>query len=168
MNQRNVQNEKPKKMKTNKTKTMKKLIFLIVLALGLVTQLAAQNMSVDYVVLDATAPNLAQLQAQYNGQSNVFFNESPKPAPYLIPAMMENHPAVDLHIFVAAQPGLLMFGSGTINSVNAENFSQYFSTWKNNVSGKVIIHNAGIFTTSAGVALKAKLEELTSLVFTTQ
>ncbi len=147
---------------------MKKLIFLIVLAFGLVTQLTAQNMSTDYVVLDATAPNLAQLQAQYGGQPNVFFNENPKPAAYIIPTIMEGHPAVDLHIFVGAQPGLLMFNSGTITAANASNFTQYFSNWKNNVSGKVVIHNAGIFTTSAGVALKAKLEELTSLVFTTQ
>jgi hypothetical protein len=155
-------------MKPNKTTNMKKLIFLIVLALGLVTQLTAQNMSTDFVVLDATAPNLAQLQAQYGGQPNVFFNDNPKPAPYLIPANMEGHQAVDLHIFVAAQPGLLMFNSGTITAANAGNFTQYFSTWKTNVSGKVVIHNAGIFTTSAGVALKTKLEELTNLVFTTQ
>lgn len=145
---------------------MKKIFFLIVLAFGLVVQLKAQNPNTDYLVLDPSAPNLAQLQTQYAGQANVFFNDNPKPAPYVIPAVMEGHSSVDLHLFVGGQPGTLMFNSVAITVANADNFSQDFAKWKNNVSGKVVIHNTAIFTTSTGTALKAKLEALTNLVFT--
>lgn len=147
---------------------MKRILFLVVLAFGLVVQLKAQNPNTDYLVLDPSAPNLAQLQLQYSGQVNVFFNDNPKPAPYVIPAVMDGHPSVDLHLFVAAQPGTLNFNSVAITAANADNFSQDFAKWKNNVSGKVVIHNTAIFTTSAGTALKAKLEALTNLVFDTE
>jgi hypothetical protein len=160
------QNEK--NMKPIKTQHMKRIIFLVVLAFGLVIQLKAQNPTVDYLVVDPSAPTLAQLQAQYNGNPNVFFNDNPKAAPYVIPRIMDGHPSTDLHLFVATQPGSLMFSSVTLTVANADSYAESLANWKNNISGQVVIHSADVFTTAAGAALKAKLEQLTNLTFATQ
>jgi len=154
-------------MKPIKTLNMKRIIFLVVLAFGLVVQLKAQNPAVDYLVIDPTSPNLAQLQAQYNGNPSVFFNENPKAAPYVIPSIMADHPSADLHLFVATQPGSLMFNSITITVANAADYASSFALWKNNISGNVVVHSSDVFTTSSGEALKTKLEQLTNLTFTT-
>jgi hypothetical protein len=146
---------------------MKKILFVIVLASGLATQLLSQNLSKDYVVVDQSAPDLAQLQVQFSGQARVFFNDNTKPAPYVIAEMLENNPVVDLHIYVATQPGALNFNSVNISITNISGFTQFFKDWKPYVSGKVVIHSADVFTTSAGMALETKLEELTGLDFTT-
>lgn len=152
--------------KLNKLKNMKRYLFIFALLLGAVSSWG--QTSADFIIIDQSAPNLAQLLTQYNGQSNMFFNENPKPAPYIIPSILEGRQVVDLHIFVEATPGTLSFGSGAITAANADTFIQYFDDWTNSVSGNVVVHNTDIFTTSAGAALKAKLEQLTSLVFTTQ
>ncbi len=146
---------------------MKKILFVIVLALGLAAQSPAQNLGKDYVVIDQSAQNLAQLQAQFNGQSKVFFNDNTKPAPYVIGQMLENNPVTDLHIYVDSHPGELNFSSVKITAANASGYDQFFKDWKPFINGKVIIHSSDVFSTSAGVALKNKLEELTGLDFTT-
>jgi hypothetical protein len=150
-----------------KTNNMKKLLFVIVLALGLGSQLLAQNSGKDYVVVDQSAQNLAQLQAQFNGQTQVFFNDNTKPAPYVIGQMLENNHVVDLHIYVATKPGELDFNSVKITAANAGEYDQFFKDWKPFISGKVIIHSSDVFSTPAGAELKTRLEELSGLDFTT-
>jgi hypothetical protein len=146
---------------------MKRILLMIVLIIGLASQLAAQNLSNDYIVVDQSAPNLERLKTQYAGQPKVYFNDSAKPAPYIISMMLHSNNAVDLHLFVETQPGSLNFKSGKITSENAGGFAQFFKDWKSGVSGKVVIHSADIFTTVAGQSLKAKLTELTGLDFIT-
>jgi hypothetical protein len=73
---------------------------------------------------------------------------------------------VDLHLYVASQPGSLQFNSTTINPGNAAGYTQFFEDWKNHVSGKVIIHGSDVFTTPEGIELKSRLEKLTGLDFT--
>lgn len=144
---------------------MRKYLLIFVLLLGAVS-LWGQT-AVDYIFIDQSAPNYSQLKNQYNGQQNVFMNENPKPAAYVLTAMLQNRQVVDLHIFVATQAGRLIFNSGTITAENAASFSQFFSQWKGSITGKVVIHGTDIFTTAAGEALKAKLQELTGLDFIT-
>jgi hypothetical protein len=146
---------------------MKRILLIIVLIIGLASLLAAQNLSDDYIVVDQSAPNLEQLKTQYTGQAKVYFNDSAKPAPYIITMMLYSNPAVDLHLFVATQPGSLNFNSVKITSENASGFSQYFKDWKSRVRGKVVIHSNDVFTSAAGIALKSKLTELTGLDFIT-
>lgn len=150
-----------------KSRNMKRYLLILALALGLGTQLRAQNLSNDFVVVDQSAPDLAQLKTQYSGQAKVYFNDNAKPAPYIIGMMLNNNAAVDLHLFVATGPGALKFSSVTITADNASGFTQFFKEWKSKISGKVVIHSTDVFTSSAGKALQTKLEELTGLDFTT-
>ncbi len=143
-----------------------KKILLFILCSGFSLMMMSQNLLQDYLVVDQSSPGFTQLLSQYQGQENVFFNESPKPAPYVITAMLSGKQVVDLHLYVAVQPGSLQFNSTTINPQNADSFSLFFEDWKNHVTGKVIIHSSVVFTTPAGVELKAKLEKLTGLSFT--
>ena len=147
---------------------MKRFLLILAMILGTVSSWG-QNLNTDYVVVDLTAPNLAQLQSQYNGQPHVLMNESMKPAPYMIYMVMNDNgqQTVDLHIFVATQPGVLNFKSGSVNLANVASFSKEFSNWKNNVRGKVVIHSTNVFNTADGIALKTKLQELTGLDFIT-
>lgn len=144
---------------------MKTYLLIFALLLGAVSSWG-QNLNTDYIVIDKTAPNLAQLQTQYSGQ-NVFFNDNAKPAPYVIGIILNGKHAVDLHLFVATEPGSLNFNSGKITAGNASGFTRFFQDWKTNISGKVIIHSSDVFTTPDGKSLKTKLEEITGLNFTT-
>jgi len=146
---------------------MKKILFLIALVIGLGSPLLAQDLSKDYIVVDKSAINFAQLQSLYSGQANAFINESTKPAPYVVAAMLQGRQVVDLHLFAATKPGSLIFNSVTITTDNASGFSQFFKSWKSSVTGKVVVHSTDVFTTSEGEALKTKLVELTGLDFIT-
>jgi hypothetical protein len=146
---------------------MKRTLLISAIAIGIASRLVAQNLGNDYIVVDQSAPNLEQLKTQYIGQAKVYFNDSAKPAPYIITMMLYSNTAVDLHLFVATQPGSINFSSVKITSGNAGEFAQYFKDWKSRVSGKVIIHSTDVFTTAAGLSLKTKLTELTGLDFIT-
>lgn len=145
---------------------MKKYLFIFTLLLGVFCSYA-QNTNVDFVVLDQSAPNLAQLQTQFSGQPNVFFNNNPKPAPYIIAAMLEGKQVVDMHIYVATEPGSINFNSVSITPATAANYSQYFLIWQNFINGKVVIHSSNVFTSTQGAELKALLIQLTGLDFIT-
>jgi hypothetical protein len=155
------------KLKIIINENMKKILLILVLALGLETVLQAQDLSKDYVVVDQSAPELGQIKTQYFGQVKVYFNDNAKPAPYIIMMMLYNNTAVDLHLFVATQPGELEFNSVTITAGNAGGFTQFFKEWKSRVSGKVVIHSTNVFSTPAGKALENQLEALTGLDFIT-
>jgi hypothetical protein len=146
---------------------MKRTLLIIVIAILIASRLVAQNPGNDYLVVDQSAPNLEQLKTQYIGQAKVYFNDSTKPAPYIITMMLYGTNAVDLHLFVATQPGSINFSSVKITSENAGEFAQFFKDWKSRVSGKVVIHSSDVFTSAAGLSLKSKLTELTGLDFIT-
>jgi hypothetical protein len=156
-------------MKTNKNSNMKKLIFLIVLALGLVTQLQAQNIATDMVVLDNSCPNFVQLQALYQGQPNLFVLAVGTVMPLnQIATALAGKNVTDLHIFLWAKPGSLVFSNLAVTPENVDEYATPLGTWASHVSGKVIIHDSDVFASQEGPALKAKLEQLTGLTFIAQ
>ena len=154
-------------MNLNKMKTMKRYLLMFALVLGAICSYA-QNNTTDYVVLDLSAPNLAQLKTQFAGQTNVFLNDNPKPAPYLIPNSMYGMQVADLHIYVSTQPGAIYFNSITITPANAGSFSEEFALWNSVVSGNVILHSSDVFTSPQGATLKTMLQQLTGLNFIAQ
>lgn len=154
-------------MNLYKMKTMKRYLLMLALLLGTICSYA-QNTTTDYVVLDQSAPNLAQLKTQFAGQSNVFINDNTKPAPYLIPNIMVGKQVADLHIYVSTQPGVIYFNSITITPANAVSFSEEFALWNDIVSGNVVLHSADVFTSPQGATLKTTLQQLTGLNFITQ
>lgn len=148
---------------------MKKLIFLIVLALGLVTQIMAQNVSTDFVALDLYCPNYQQLQAQYAGQPNSYIvTASEIKAPQQIATALEGKTVTDLHIFVNGKPGSMVFTCIGLTIDNVDQYATYFAAWAQHVTGKVVVHNADVFAAETGQAFKAKLEQLTGLPFVAQ
>jgi hypothetical protein len=147
---------------------MKKIYLILALIAGLIGTTYAQDLSKDYVIVDRSAPDQSQLMAQYNGQPRVFLNDNAKPAPYVIAAMLETHPARDLHLYLSAKPGMLQFGSTDLDAENASGYADFFKEWKKYISGKVIIHSKNAFTTPAGIALENQLESLTGLEFITE
>jgi hypothetical protein len=154
------------KQEIYKSKNMKRYLLIFALLLGAVSSWG-QDLSKDFVVIDPSSPNTSQLKAQYSGPANVFYNDNPKPAVYIIGAVLENKEITDLHLFVATQPGRLIFSSGTVTAENAANFTDFFAKWKPRMKGKVIIHSGDVFTSESGEALRAKLQELTGLDFIT-
>ena len=146
---------------------MKKLFTVLFMSFMLLAQLKAQDLATDYVVIDSSAQNLQQLKALYLEQAHTFFNDNTKPAPYIIPRIIEGtYP--NLHLFVAAQPGSINFFMIAITAANAQDYIADFLMWKNHITSTVVIHNSEVFTGTAGIALKAKLEELTGLTFIAQ
>jgi hypothetical protein len=156
-------------MKTNKNRNMKKLIFLVVLAFGLVMQLQAQNINTDFVVLDPNCQDFTQLQAQYQGQTNALvIAPSQVMAPDQIAAALVGKSVVDLHIFVWSKPGSTVFINIGLIPENVDEYATPLGTWASHVTGNVVIHGTDVFTTARGLEFKTKLQQLTGLNFIVQ
>jgi len=141
---------------------------ILALVTGLISFTYSQDLAKDYIIVDQSAPDQTVLMSQFSGQSRVFLNENPKPAPYIIAAMLETNPAQDLHLYLATTPGKLQFNSTQVDAENASAYADFFKEWTKYISGKVIIHSKDVFTTPAGTALENQLEVLTGLDFTTE
>lgn len=144
---------------------MKSSIHLIALMCLTAWSGHAQQSQTDFVVIDQTAENKAALMAEKSDGRELYVNESPKPATYVIAAMIEGKDVQDLHLYVHTRPGALVFGSGILNMSTIDEHKVFLQTWKQSVKGRVIIHDASVFEEETGLAFRQALERITGLVF---
>mgnify|MGYP001325805874 CR=1 FL=1 len=151
------------------TNNMKRILLLLTLTCMLFPAIYAQDLSVDFVVIDPAYPNYERLKAQYEGNQNVCILEvSRVMAPEQITAALNGKQVTDLHLFVAGKPGTLGFGNIALNPDDVNDYATSLGTWSSHVSGKVVIHNQDVFLSEPGTEMKAKLEQLTGLNFVMQ
>lgn len=150
-----------------KSNNMKRYLLIFAMLLGAVSSWG-QDLSKDFVVIDNSCINSQQLKTQYSGSNTVIVMPTPVMAPVQISNALNGKQVVDLHLYVSCKPGALGFGNMTLNSDNIQEQTIALSQWASHVSGKVVIHDAEVFTSAIGLDFKARLEQTTGLNFTVQ
>jgi hypothetical protein len=143
-----------------------KKIFTIITTLLFFTNMFAQS-SNDFVVIDEIAENVESLKKQFNGQNVYFTSGIEVGAISQITNALKGQKFENVHIYVPAKPGAIVFSSIAVVNSNVNKFASELAKWKSIISGEVIIHSDIVFSSEAGVQLKQELERLTGLTFTT-
>ncbi|MBN2817948.1 MAG: DUF4347 domain-containing protein [Bacteroidales bacterium] len=139
-------------------------VFLVLVIL-ITTNMYAQT-SNDFTVVDEIADNVQNLQNKYKSNSNAFFtNGIEKNAVYQITEQLQSKSLENLHLYVAAKPGSIVFNSIALNIDNIDMYSNLLQTWSLFIHGTVFIHNPDVFNGEDGLTFKTKLETLTGLSF---
>lgn len=147
---------------------MKKQISLTLLMVLGIMCLYAQNLKVDFVVIDNSYRSAEQLKVQFNGQNTFVVEQIKANATTQIAEALNGRQVNDLHIFVSTKPGALGFSNMTLNAETLQEHSAALSKLSSYVAGKVVIHSNDVFTTERGSDFKASLEQITGLIFATQ
>jgi hypothetical protein len=148
---------------------MKKLLsLLILLAMGIFTEIMSQSPEKDFVIVGVVSGdlNLIQIQMRYEGAPNVYFiRESSTSAAEQIANSLEGLKINDLHIFTRSNTNGILLSGQPVTIENVNESSVQFKRWRKSVSGKVIIHiNSGV--TSPEISkLIIRLEQLCELEF---
>ena len=147
---------------------MKKQISLTLLMILGALCIYAQNLKVDFVVIDNSYRSAEQLKVQFNGQNTFVVEQIKANATAQIAEALNGRQVNDLHIFVSTKPGALGFGNMTLNAETFQDYTSALSKLASNVTGKVIVHSTDVFTTDKGLEFKASLEQITGLNFVMQ
>ncbi|NTW24802.1 MAG: DUF4347 domain-containing protein [Lentimicrobium sp.] len=147
---------------------MKKQISLtLLMVLGIIC-LYAQNLNIDFVVIDNSYRAAESLKAEFKGQNTIVVEQIKAAATAQITEALNGRQINDLHIFVSTKPGALGFTNMTLNAETFQDYSSALSMLASNVTGKVVIHSTDVFTTEKGLEFKTKLEQVTGLPFVMQ
>ena len=147
---------------------MKKILFIIGVIFLLGNHAIAQSPDKDFVIIGVGTgdANLSQVQQRYAKKSDICYIKENEVSPMKqITKAIKGLVIRDLHVYLSGKPGELVFNSVTVNSVNVGEFKEQIMKWKNSISGKVVIHSPGAFTSPSGIELKKQLEEISGLEF---
>jgi len=139
--------------------------FILLCPIGL----AFSQSYTDYFVIDEIAQNYEELEAEYIGQTNVYWTDGNSiNAIEQISNAANTVQVENLHIYVPTKPGAIVFSSIAITTLNIDELAEQLTTWSNVVGKQVVIHSDVVFTGAQGILLKQRLEEITGLAFTMQ
>lgn len=128
----------------------------------------AQDLKVDFAAIDNSYREANELKSQFHGSNTLVIEQSKVLATAQIAEALNGKQIIDLHIFVSTKPGALGFGNMTLNPETLQEHTAVLSKLSANISGKVVIHSNDVFTTERGLFLKARLEQITGLMFEMQ
>lgn len=144
-------------------KNITKTVMICLLVIFAVPSNGFAQATEDFVFVESSVGDLQLLNQTFANNPLVYFNTNTKPALYVYSQILNGRKVKNLFIYLPAEPGILKFGSGDVNTANIHEFTEFLTILAANVSGSIILHSNNAFSGSEGAQLQARLQEITGV-----